>query len=183
MINKFRSITKIGFIIVCSLIALVLLLSGVERLVNPGNSVNEEKLDLKNFSLETLTNDQIISIERQYTAYGYKSSKSGSETGVDNQRYKDYDRDQLSFLAKKITGIHPLIATKVRNGNLRISIESKLNSGEMKIVVIRDDKILEYIEVGTTLELNYYADGEHTYYIKLIGKDADMSATVSREIH
>lgn len=182
MTSKFGEIRKLGFIIVACIMVLMLLVAGIGELLDSEGRPDVEKLDLSNFSLENLTDNQIVCIESQYSAYRYKSSKNGNETGIDNQRYEAYDRDQLSFSAKKITGIHPLIATKVSDGNLHIKIESSLNSGEMKIVVIRDDKILEYLEVGKVVELNYYADGEHTYYIKLLGKDANMSITVSREI-
>ena len=182
MTSKFGKIRKIGFIIVACIMAIMLFVAGIGELVNPADEFGVEKLDLSNFSLEKITDEQIISIDSQYRAYRYKSSRKGSETGVDNRRYEDYDRDQLSFSAKKITGIHPIQATKVTDGTLRVNIESKLNSGEMKIVVIRDDEILEYLEVGRPLELNYSAEGEHTYYIKLLCKEANMSVTVTREI-
>ena len=180
--SKFRHISKIGFIVTGCLMALMMLFSGIDGLVNPDDRPKSEKLDLDNFSLETLTDEQIVLIEKQYKAYRYNSSKKGGDTDVDNFRYEDYDRDKLSFSAKKITGIHPIQATKVTDGTLRVNIETKLNSGEMKIVVIRDDEILEYLEVGRPLELNYSAEGEHTYYIKLLCKEANMSVTVTREI-
>ena len=179
---NFQRIMKIGAVLVLSIMLLMMLTSVMDWLINPNDRPRKERLDLDSFSLDTLTDDQILSIDSQYTAYKYKSTKNGSGTGVNASKYEEYDRDELSFSSKKITGIHPVLATKVKDATLRVNVESVLNSGEMKIVVIKDGAILEYIEVGKTQQLTYYAEGEHTYYFKILCNKANISVTVSREI-
>ena len=73
-------------------------------------------------------------------------------------------------------------ATKAVDCTLKITVESTLKEGEMKIAVIRDGEMLEYPDVGTTVSVEYDVVGEHTYYVKALFEDADMKFSVYREL-
>ena len=179
-LSKSQRFIRIGLLIVSGW-ALFLFASGlVKSLINPSNDSNIVKIDLDEFSLETLTDEQII-YGKQYRAYRYSGQNIGKSTGVGG-RFEKVDCDKSTMTVKKITGVCVRSATKIKDSTLHLTIESTLNSGEMKIVVIRDEEIIEYLEVGQTHNLVYDVEGEHIYYVKFLCVEANTEVSVLREI-
>lgn len=73
--------------------------------------------------------------------------------------------------------------TKARDCILHIIVDSTLDAGEMKLVIVVDEKtIVEYIPVGEKVDLYYTVEGEHTYYVKALCDEAKVNVTVTREM-
>ena len=52
----------------------------------------------------------------------------------------------------------------------------------MKIVVIMDERIVEYVDVNSKCKLTYTVAGEHLIYVKILGEKAQMEINVTREL-
>ena len=180
--SKRERFTRIVFAVFTFIFFVTLTMTLIRGIIDPSSMKNGSDIDLKNFSVDSLTDEQIASTPGRYSAFSSSQRSSGGYSGVRDSRYSDYDRDRCSYSAKKITGIMTVSATKVKNSTLNLTIESNLKAGEMKIVVVRDNEILEYVDVSQTCELSYESDGEHFYYVKIICNKAQASISVSRNI-
>ena len=181
-LNIKRCIKKLRNILLC--IVLVLFIITIIRIVLSGEAIHLSRrhaFDYKNFTLEMISEEQIVGMIDN-KVYMSKSRSLGASTGVE-KRYQEYDYDQKEFEAKKVSGIIALSATKARDCMLHIVVESTLETGEMKLVVVIDkEAIVEYIPVGEKVDLYYTVEGEHTYYVKALCDEAKVNVTVTREI-
>lgn len=182
-LNIKSCIKKLRNILLC--IVLVLFIITIIRIVLSGEAIHLSRrhaFDYKNFTLEMISEEQIVGIIDN-KVYKPKSRSLGASTGVEEKRYQEYDYDQKEFEAEKVSGIIALSATKARDCMLHIIVESTLETGEMKLVVVIDkEAIVEYIPVGEKVDLYYTVEGEHTYYVKALCDEAKVNVTVTREI-
>ena len=135
--------------------------------------------DLDDFTIEEITDEQIVHIGDYCTGFIVHERGTGSKTGSADLRY---DCDKYEYSSKSVSGIKNISYSGVSNATLKLSITSVLKEGEAKIVVIMDNQILEYVELGSEKQLIYEVDGKHEFYVKLICKDANVEITVSRTI-
>ena len=148
-------------------------------LCNMGKLGKESSLDLENFSIDSLTDEQIAT---ETKARAYKSStnyKNNSGSGASN--IAQLDSDRIKFSCESITGIDRVSLTKAKDCTLTLNISSELKSGKAKIVIVRDDMILDYVEFNETKELTYTVTGEHLFTVKIMCEDAELSIEVTRE--
>ena len=136
---------------------------------------------LEDFSIDSLSSEDISKNEYASVFAVSRKYKSGTKTGVDGAS-KYEDTDKIEFKCKKITGIKRVSATKVSDCTLTINVSSKLLSGNAKIVVVCDDEILDYIEFGQEKTLTYDVIGEHIYSVKMLAEEAELEISVEREI-
>ena len=138
----------------------------------------ESSFDLENFSIDSLTDEQIAT---ETNARAYKSStnyKNNSGSGASS--IAKLDADRIQFSCKSITGIDRVSLTKAKDCTLTLNISSELKSGKAKIVIVRDDMILDYVEFNETKELTYTVTGEHIFAVKILCEDAELSIEVVR---
>ena len=143
---------------------------------------SESPLDFDNMTLDELTDDEIIDLFNCYKALFSQSRNYGSSTGVDIDDIGEADADNNIFSAGEITGIKTISATRIKDGTLSLNIDSKLSSGKMKIVVVMDGEILEYVDVNTVCDLTYTVSGEHLIYVKILCEKAQMEISVIRGV-
>lgn len=149
--------------------------------LSPSTAEAEPEFDHKNMVMSEVTDEQIIGVSSTYSAFMTSTHQIGKKNNI-RGKYSEFNVDLYEFSAKKVSGIMTLSATHVKDSALTLNIDSDLNEGEMKIVVIRDNEILEYVSVGESVQLQYDVSGEHTYCVKMIAKDANMSVSVSRTV-
>ena len=172
MMNKTTKTLLISFIIIIVVVAFVVI-----RILMLGNNFDESS-----FKISELTEGDIVSEYNSCSAWMTKLRATGNDSGVKNSRFEDVDMDKVTYSSKKITGIETVSATRIKSGSLTIGIESKLTSGNAKIVIVQDDKILEYVEFGEKKTLSFSVDGEHVVYVKILCELAEVEITVEREM-
>ena len=67
--------------------------------------LDQERLDLDNFTIETLTNDQIVGISGDCRAVLTKWGTSGDNSGIVHSEYIKADSDKTKFSAKEIPSL------------------------------------------------------------------------------
>ena len=171
------------FIIIGFIVCLVFVAVGIIEAFFDNRDLLFEKSDinLDNFSIKSLTDEEIIK-ESKYRAF--KASVdyfNGTETGAEGAA-KDEDSDMVDFNCERITGIKRVSVAKVANCKLTLNISSDLINGQAKIVVIRDDEILEYLELGENYTFTYEVTGEHIYIVKILCEEANLHIKVTRNM-
>ena len=144
--------------------------------------LDQERLDLDNFTIETLTNDQIVGISGDCRAVLTKWGTSGDNSGIVHSEYIKADSDKTKFSAKEITGIKTISATLAKDCTFTITIDSKVGNGKAQIVVIQDDKIIERLDATTSTTLEYIVVGEHRFYLKILCEEAQIEINTQRYI-
>ena len=175
-LNRFK---RFGLVAVTAIILVMLLSSLISVLVDPSSILAPE---LENFAPETVSDGEIVASGEHFNAFRISTHKSGESTGIGGFIYDEYDHDKVKLSVKWITGIKLLSASKVKDATLDLNIESTLESGDAKIVIIRDREIVEYVDLGQSVNLSYEVSGEHTYYVKLLCADAKLTASATRDI-
>ena len=168
--------------IVAAVFALVLVIMLIFINIKDAEEAKESGIDLKNFNLETISDEAIITQANRSKSYSVSKKHYGKSSGISDTAYLKADYDNCEFSCRKIIGIMTVSATKIENATLNLTVSSTLNSGKMKIVVIQDNQILEEIPVGEPVQLNVSATEESLIYVKVIGEDANMKISVTREI-
>ena len=172
---KFRKVLytiSILFTIIASTIILVSLIS---------NKINSKGQSLDDFDYNNLSNERIIETVARYKSYRNSEKQYGDQSGVDGE-YKYYDYDNYYRSSGKITGILTVQSTKAIDQKVKLTITSNLESGYMKIVVIKNGEIVEYIDTNHTILKEYDCVGENDIYIKIIASTAKMNISIEREI-
>ena len=179
-----RLITK--RLIVPTSIAVFIVLSmfgmGLFMLIYTRNSTYDGMPKLKDFQINAITDMQIVNNDYYYSSLLDQQSFSGDSSGVSKERLRKYDRENVKYSVEKITGINTVSATKVENSTVTFYIDSKLYSGEMMLVVIMDNEIIDRLDVNDSVMLSYDVEGEHLYLIKMICKNAKVEINISRHI-
>ena len=157
-------------------------------LLNPGDK-NDEKidddteilLDLDNFVIADLTNEQIASTSGSCKVTEPHFERSGSNSGITDIKFADEDRDKTHYTAKKITGIKTVSATLVKDCTIKLDIDSEVISGNAEVVILIDDIVFERINANVDKTFKYDVVGEHTFYVRIICEDAQIDIEVERE--
>ena len=175
---KFRNtIAVVGLILLA-----ILLISSIPDIPEIIDEIkNEHRIDLKNFSLDTVTEEDIIKGERSSSFMSSTKNTSGSATG-DSNASDNADVDKIVYSCKSITGICTMHSAKVTDSTLTFNISSTLSAGKAKMVIICDDQILEYIELGENKTFVFDEPGEHIYDVKLLGESAELEIQITRTI-
>jgi hypothetical protein len=148
----------------------------VEVIKNRGEPL---PINLDEFSLDTVTEEEIINY-KIHRAYRTKTKNYGDRTGADKYADKDYANNFIS--THEITGIYVISTTKAVDCTLELNVSSELTGGRAKIVVIRDNEIVEYLDFGDGKQLVYDVKGEHLYVVKLVCEKAALEVTVNRNL-
>lgn len=176
--NKLKKLILAGVVIVVIFWVFMI----ITALLNPTTPA-ADRLDFDTFSLDTLKDEQIVGITSNYKAFMGSRKTSGKKSGVSDFKQEDVDFDESYISSKSITGIVPLSASLVTDGVLRMDIECELNSGKIKLVVLKDGQILEYVDVENTHSVEYSNDGTSVYLVKLLCEEANIKIKITRYIH
>ena len=176
-----KQISKLGFIVVSILMAIMLASALISNHITGYNQTDDFGIDLKNFSISELTDQQIISVSARSSSYMGGGSKTGESTGVEGFHYSDVDKDSVRRFAKKIVGLTTLMTAKVVSGTVTFNIDAELASGVAEIVVIKDNEIVDRAPLGDMV-LTYEVSEESVFYVKLLCEDAKIDIRITRSI-
>ena len=95
-----------------------------------------------------------------------------------NNSVKTSKNEINNISAKKFSGVYQLEKTKVDNQNIYYHFESKIESGNFKIVIIHGEKIIKEIEINSITDFTIDS-ASGTYLLKIVGESARFSLTYS----
>ena len=133
------------------------------------------------FSLTTLTLENILDEWYGYTMFASGSYGEGNSTNVDHE-WEDEDRDSRSMHAQSFSGVTVLQATKTDRETLTMDITSTVESGNFRIVITVDSAYYCDVEINETTQVVLKDVQNKTVLIKLAGESAKFRAEVSRTV-
>ena len=106
-----------------------------------------------NYSLQTITDADLISLNTSSTASSVEHGTYGKRSGVSQNGVSDYD--VIKYSSERISGIDVMQATKVSKDTLILTINNKVEAGNCKIVIVIDGEIHNEIQLNSqnTIEL------------------------------
>ena len=115
------------------------------------------------------------------TKTNYQIHSSGEKTGIEN--YSGVDRECISISVDKLSGVELIQATKATTDNVKITADTKVESGNFRLVVVIDKKIYSNFEINTkdTIKIKNCKDKEIFVYI--VGENAKFDASIERELY
>ena len=131
------------------------------------------------FSLNTLTQEDILAEWYGYTMYASGASGDGNSTDVDSE-WEDEDYDRRSMSVGSFSGVTVLQATKTDRESLTLDITSTVESGNFRIVITVDGAYYCDVEINKTTQVVLNDIQNKTVLIKLAGESAKFRAEVSR---
>ncbi len=111
------------------------------------------------FTIQTFTEEDILS--KSSTTY----TMSSYSRGQNNNTIKGMKK------AKKFTGVDEVEQLRASTF-LKIEIETKITQGNFKVVIIKDNKIIDILPLNTNIQKTY--DGSGKYVIKIVGESAQF---------
>ena len=135
---------------------------------------------LDNFSLQHITDEQIINGSIGITKNNYRSNSGGEKTGIEN--YSGVDREYINVSARKLSGVELVQATKATTDNVEITADTKVESGNFRLVVVIDEDIYSDFEINTkdTIKIKNCRDKEIFVYIA--GENTKFKVTIERTL-
>ena len=152
----------------------------ISSLMKHKDEPEEEVYDLGEFSIETISDYDIVNVNR-FTSFRSHRESSGSSTGAPKgTQYSDADK--AIFKCENIFGVMTVSATKAQNCTLVLNITTEINVGTAQIVIVRDDEVIERLDFGGNATRSYNVEGEHIFRVKVLAENAEIKITVEREI-
>lgn len=134
-----------------------------------------------NFSLQHITDKQILSGSIGITKTNYRINSNGEKTGIEN--YSGVDHEHISISVDKLSGVELVQATKATTNNVEIKAYTRVESGNFRLIIVIDEAIYSDFEINTsdTIKIKNCKDKEIFVYI--VGENAKFEATVERELY
>ena len=170
--QKVSKTSKAGIVYCVGVVIIILMLFSpvldIEDINGPENT-NLAVIDRNEFLLST----------DQYSAISSYTSQTGCSTKVDG-KLKDYDYQECSFRCKEISGITTLQATKTANNQLTLEISSKLEKGNMEIMIIIDGEYYAHVPINQNYSIELTNITDKTVIVKIGAESAKLSVVVKR---
>ena len=175
------NVRKESVIILCvvALIVIFILWRVLSVVVYHKNTAIADTNGEANFSLNTLTQEDILSERYGYTMYASGTRSEGNRTNVGHE-WEEEDRDIRSMSAKSFSGVTILQSTKVSTDTLILDINSTVDSGNFRIVITVDGVYYDEVEINQNVRIELNNIQNKTVLIKLAGESAAFQASVSR---
>lgn len=142
----------------------------------------EDKNGDENKELAIITDEMIEACWEDYHAYKrHVFRKTDGESGIVGE-YEDCDSKYIETEIKMLTGVYICNAFLGDGETVTYKIESKVSSGNLKIVITDEtDKILYTIPIDSNETISFITEKSKTYYVKFVGERAEIDITVLRE--
>lgn len=131
------------------------------------------------FSLNTLTEEDILAEWYDYTMYAFGSSGEGNSTDVDGD-WEDEDYDLRSMTAQSFSGVTVLQSTKTDRETLTLDITSTVESGNFRILITVDGAYYCDVDINQTVRVVLDDIQNKTVLVKIAGESAEFDAEAKR---
>ena len=165
----------LGLFIIATLVALIFVFWQFN------SSSSQVDNDLAGFSVATVTDEEVVNKTTRSSQNG-RDVYSGNSSGANSILYSTEDRDRFSRTVEKERGFSVVSASRVIDGKLTLKINSIIESGEGKIAIIQDNKVIEYLDFGANVTREYNVTGESLFLVKTICDNAKINIIVERTI-
>ena len=133
-----------------------------------------------NFSLQHITDDQILNGPTKITKTNYQIHSSGEKTGIEN--YSGVDREHISISVDKLSGVELIQATKATTDNVKITADTRVEGGNFRLVVVIDKEIYEDFDINKKDSIKIKNCKDKEIFVYIIGENAKFDATIEREL-
>lgn len=174
----------LAFVCLCTLLSLCSCASPTNDIYDEIEGTNAEIKDLngeEDFSLATLTDEDICAEKTSYHCVAVRLSSSGSKSYVDKDYLYDVDTVKVSATTP-LSGVYILQSTFGKTDTVRFTVESTQTKGNLRIVLL--DENSDIIHDFSVTEGSSYTVNDATgkeFEIRAAGESAEFTVSVSRE--
>ncbi len=149
--------------------AVVLVIVGIVWFVNDDLEHIEDTNGADDYSLTTITDDQIINKSMGSMGFSKTERKSLLSNGT------------VEFSSKKFTGVYEVFYSNyIGKADFELHLDNfVVNEGNFKMVVVNDNKIVATIEPGTTIDYRL-EDVTGTVSLIVAGESANFTFSMSK---
>ena len=169
---------NILIVTVVSIIAIVII---VQLSISINLRINSS--NMSPFDISTLANEIILKDETYGNHSFYMSHREGRKGEFKNDYYEEMNFNIITIERVKVTGVTLLSATETTDNIISYDISLNLKKGNLDLVVICDNKIIDRIrcENGNNAFSLSYNEGR-VYYIKAVASEAEFSFNFERNM-
>ncbi len=181
-----KSKKSIIIAVACS-VAFFALLAGVviwrvtSMLSDHRDSVLEDTNGEANFSLQTITREDIASDTFEYFSLFYSGGNEGARSDISDHRLKENDYDVIHETVGELHGVRVLQATKTQNESMTLTVTSDVTKGNAAIAVVIDGAFYCEVPINQTEQIELSGIAGKTVLVKLAGESAEFEVTVERK--
>lgn len=150
------------------------------RVISMRNNVIPDLNGLDDYSLNTLTEDEVVQTNG-YTAFLTGESQKGESTNV-GKDYEYADYNFVTFNAKSFNGIKVLQATNISTDCCEFEISSEVNSGNFVIVITVDGELYSKVDINQKVLISLEGIKDKTVLVKIAGESSECKIEVERKI-
>lgn len=174
-----RPMTKRMWIIVAAVTALITVV-GIGAVLLSGTHIEDTNGSI-NTNLAVLTMDDILSDGHSSTTFASSTTCSGTNTKVSGNLRK-YDYDQITFRAKKTSGIQVLHATRIDSDSITLHVDARVAAGNLEVVILVDGAYHSHVTLGSQQIIRLDGIAGKTVVVKMAAESAQVKISVSRTI-
>lgn len=171
-----RKTISVKFIVCIGLVAVLVVITSI---ISGVNSTIKDTNGANNYNLNEITLDDIINLSvtpRQFfTSITFDGDKS-LVTGY----YEDVDFDFIKYSVKSLSGTLVLNATKVDEENLTLKVNSKVYSGNCRIIVTMDDEYYDEFELNKSDTMTIRNAKDKDILVIVAGEDTECEILLTR---
>lgn len=130
-------------------------------------------------SLAVITRDELLTLENHYSAFYNFSKQEGEQTKVTGT-LRNCDYEECSYSTKKISGVMTLQSTKTEAEQLTLDISSRLEKGNIRIVILVDGDYYTDVPINQTAKVTLTDISEKTVALKFGAESAALQISVKR---
>ncbi len=133
-----------------------------------------------NFSLQHITDEQIINGSTGITKTNYQIYSSGEKTGIEN--FSDFDSENVRITVDKLSGVELIQATKATTKNVEITADTRVESGNFRLVVVIDKEIYKDFDINKKDTIRIKNCKGKEIFVHVVGENAKFEATIERTL-
>ena len=144
------------------------------------NQIIVDENGANDFSLNTLTKEDIINKIDDCTKLAFGKGGDGKRTNITEKQLLESDYDKVNMYAKQFSGVEVVQATKCSSSIVHLDITSTVEEGNFVIIIQIDGAIYEEIEANSTKTVKLEDINEKTILVKIAGESASYNITINR---
>lgn len=157
-----------------SVVAFLLVLFFTSSAIEDTNGPN-------NTNLAVIDMNEILSDVDEYSSILSRSTQKGSQTNIEG-RLSEYNYEECTFSSKKFSGVMTLQATRTMHDTLTLAVSSKLDTGNLEIVIIVDGEYHSHVPVNQNTSVVLTDISGKTVVVKLAAESAELKVSVKRHL-
>lgn len=176
--SRIICISSVVFSCLCLLVTLIFVAGLIGESISDDKHIPDVNSDADT-ALAVIEPFQIVSSKDDYAAFSKTERYCVPTTNVDGELKKN-DYQECALISPKISGIKTLQATKTDCNQLTLDVTSRLEEGNMEIVIVVDDQFYASVPVNQEYSITLNDIAGKTVLVKIAAESAKMEAYVKR---